>query len=273
MSSAPAQRAHWDNVKIVLFLLLAGDAFFIGIHLVHVSSNTLLQNAMYSIQTDGGFSEWFQYLKEGWIAILCFALWKRTRSLFLVGWAFLFGYLLLDDSMQFHESGGESVSRHLHLTGMFGLRAQDLGELVVSGVMGLIFLFTIGLTYLRAPLNDKNVSRDFAFLVAVLVAFGVGVDSFHSIVASSTSYKTATITLGVIEDGGEMISMSIICWYAFDLFTRHGVVAEPRAWRRLKTHSPPDARYTRTTSRRRLSRDSTASHAARNSSDHPSDAA
>lgn len=233
MDTRAARNDQWDALRLFLFLMLASDAFFIGIHLVHISSSTLLQDALYSIETDGSFSEWFQYVKEGWIALLCFTLWKRTKSVFYVGWALLFGYFLLDDSMSIHEAGGESISRHLHIPPSFGLRPQDIGELIVSAVVGSILLSTIALTYLRAPLNEKNVSRDFFFLVLTIVAFGVGVDTFHSFISNYTSHRWIKLTLGMLEDGGEMIAMSWSCWYAIDLCVRNGVAAPTRVWRRL----------------------------------------
>lgn len=241
MQTLPEEHSHWAAAKTLLFLLLAADALFIGVHLVHVLSGTYLQDALYSIETDGGFSEWFQYIKEGWIAILCFALWKRTRSIFLVGWAFLFGYFLLDDSMQIHELGGESIGRHLHLSGIFGLRPQDLGELAVSGIVGLVFLFTIGFTYLKAPRNEKHISQDIAFLVAMLVVAGVGVDALHAIVVLETKNLPLQITLALLEDGAEMLVMSVICWYAFGLLLQNGVAEEERVWRRIQRWFVPVA--------------------------------
>ena len=50
------------QLRLLLTLLLAADAAFIVIHLVHIATPYLL-NDLYSIEADGGFAEWFQYTK------------------------------------------------------------------------------------------------------------------------------------------------------------------------------------------------------------------
>lgn len=233
MRTPPDERAHWDAAKLFLLLLLVADVMFIGLHLVRASSITYLQDPLYSIETDGGFSEWFQYIKEGWVALLFFALWKRTGSIFHAGWAFLFVYFLLDDSVQIHELGGESISRHLGYKHIFGLRPQDLGELSVAAVVGMVVLLTIAFTYPRAPRNDKHVSHDIGFLVVLLVIAGVGVDMVHSVVFRESQNEALKVGLAILEDGAELVIMSLSVWYASSLLMRDGVASEERVWKRI----------------------------------------
>jgi hypothetical protein len=51
----------------VLLLCLGADAILILIHVLHLYSG-IFSNPYYSIATDRGFGESFQYIKEGWIA-------------------------------------------------------------------------------------------------------------------------------------------------------------------------------------------------------------
>jgi hypothetical protein len=235
------ETAPQNAATMLLFLLLAADAFFVGIHFVHISPAPYLKDALFSIETDGGFSEWFQYIKFGWISLLCLALWRRTGGRFLAGWGFLYGYFLLDDSVQIHEVGGESIARHLHYAGVLGLRPQDLGELTVSAIVGSVFLFTIALTYRKASRNDKWISQDFAFLVGLLVAAGVGVDLLHSIVGGESHNRSLTLAFGLLEDGGEMIAATLTTWYAFRLYAANGVADDERVWRWLARNLLPGA--------------------------------
>ena len=62
----------------LLVLLLDADVAFL---LLHISNKLLsLSNALFSLDTDGGYSEVFQYIKEYWIAIVLFAVCWRTRE-------------------------------------------------------------------------------------------------------------------------------------------------------------------------------------------------
>lgn len=94
-------------------------------------------------------------------------------------------------------------------------------------------LFTVAFTYPRAPRNDKNVSHDVGFLVVLLVIAGVGVDMLHSVIVRESQNEALKVGFALLEDGGELIIMSFIVWYAFSLLVRDGVAAEERVWRRI----------------------------------------
>src|SRR5687768_5884262 len=63
---------------LVLVILVAADAAFVALHL----SNRFLpsRNPLFSLSTDGGYAELFQYLKEGWVAAVLFVVCWRTRQ-------------------------------------------------------------------------------------------------------------------------------------------------------------------------------------------------
>lgn len=209
-------------LRLFLTLLLAADAAFIGIHLVHIATPYLLNN-LYSIEADGGFAEWFQYVKEFWVVILAATLWRRTGNIFFAGWMLLYGYLLCDDSFSIHEIAGDIAYRHLGFGPAFGLRATDLGELFINGLMGTAFLVLIGSGYLKADKNAREISRDLTMLFVILVGFGVGLDMLHSMITP----LWARYALGLIEDGGEMLTMSVTCWYLFTVVDRNGLAPVP----------------------------------------------
>src|SRR6185503_334165 len=108
----------------------------VAIHLVHLTT-PYLSGLLYSIETDGGFAEWFQYTKELWTIILAIMIWRRTRRPWIAGWILAFVYFLADDTISIHEIGGDIAYRHLGLGPALGLRAQDFGELLVTGMAGV----------------------------------------------------------------------------------------------------------------------------------------
>lgn len=206
-----------NQAGIFLLLLISADTAFVIVHLVHGLS-PFLSNSLYSLETDRGYSEIFQYVKTYWIVLMLAALWWRTREYVYVTWMLLYAYLLCDDAFQIHERGGDAIARHWGYESALGLRAQDFGELTAAGMFGLAFLVLIVIMSLRSTRDAKNASKDLALLFGVIVFFGVIIDMLH-IVAGSGYAKGV---FGIVEDGGEMFAMSVACWYVLNLVERRG---------------------------------------------------
>jgi hypothetical protein len=218
-----------NQVGIVFLLLVFTDSAFVILHLVHELS-PFLRNSSYSLETDRGYSEIFQYVKTYWIVITLAALWRLTRAYVYVTWMLLYAFLLCDDAYRIHERAGVAIAAHWGYESALGLRAQDFGELTVTGVIGLAFLALIGSMYLRSAWDARNASKDLTLLFGVMVFFGVIIDMLH-IVAGGDYGK---LVFGVVEDGGEMFAMSFVCWYALNLVERRGK-APTSLWRLTRT--------------------------------------
>lgn len=216
--------------KKLLYLFLVTDIAFIIIHLIHVYSDTLsnvyfslAQNRRYaeifeyikepyfSLERDRGYAEIFQYIKEYWIAILLGVIAVKKRSIFYLSWFLLFVYLLFDDSLAIHEKLGVLISDKLGLSEALNLRARDFGELLVSGFFGLFFLILIGTAYRFGDSAFRKASRVLIKMLLALVFCGIVVDMAHIAVGS----RSLDPILATLEDGGEMIVMSIIAWFVF----------------------------------------------------------
>jgi hypothetical protein len=208
------------NAGEFLGLLIAGDLLLIGLHLLYIYSRYFsdigFSSSAFSVTRDGGLGETYQYLKMFWIVLLLTGVSVRTGRLSYVSWALLFLYLLLDDSLQLHERLGSMVASRMGYAPAFHLRAQDFGELTVVGSVGLFFACVLALTWWRGDQEFRRVSRGLALLFGVVVLFGVGVDMLHSMADS----PALTAALALLEDGGEMVAMSFVCWYAYRVFLR-----------------------------------------------------
>src|SRR5688572_20266475 len=136
--------------SIFLLLLIAADAAFGILHVVNRLSPLPGSSYLYHLGADGGYAEMFQYLKTYWIVIMLGALCSRTREPVYAAWMLLYGYLLCDDALRIHERAGGAIAAALSYQPALGLRAQDFGELSVSGVAGFVFLVSISTMYLRA---------------------------------------------------------------------------------------------------------------------------
>lgn len=195
----------------LLWMLLGADIVFIIIHLLHYYTS-FAESELYTVTKDRGYPEIFQYVKEFWITVLLFTLLIRERQIVYGTWSLLFGYLLLDDSFQIHEKMGGKFADYVHHASFMKLAAQDFGELVASVVAGVIFFSLIGAAYCVASSETRRVCKQLALLLGAIIFFGVFVDAVHSTLASSSW----DVPLGTVEDGGEMLAMSVTCWYVFN---------------------------------------------------------
>lgn len=210
----------------ILFLLFGADLLFIILHFLHTYT-PYFSDAHFSAFKDRGFAEIFQYVKEYWI-VLVFAwlsILKSTRS--YLAWSLLFGYLLLDDSFQIHERLGTIAANYLNYQTVYNLRAQDFGELTVNMTVGLVLLLAISGAYYWGKKDFRRDSQTIILMLVALAIFGVGVDLIHVMIgkiAGKSSFFYEAI--GVIEDGGEMLVLSAICWYSMNVLREERSVSD-----------------------------------------------
>lgn len=196
----------------VLVVLLTSDIAFILLHILYVYTG-LLPSSLYSLARDRGYAEFFQYTKQLWVVILLLLLGiKQRRGLYGV-FSLLFLYFLVDDYGEIHENLGRLLAEVLRFGPRLGLRAVDFGELLVSAVFGLLFAMAIALVYLLSDRTTRRVALHLIALVAVLAGFGVGLDMVEIIV----DHAGISRLLVILEEGGELLVMSVIVWFVMHL--------------------------------------------------------
>ena len=161
----------------------------------------------------------YQYLKFLAIIVSLIITALKNASLLYVAWTSDFVYFLLDDSLRVHERVGRYIAANLNFVPPLGLKLYDYGQLAVSATAGIILLLPLVWAYKNGSRMFREVSQDLALLILLLIFFGVVVDMAHS--AIKLGWKI-TFLLGVIEDGGEMLSVSLILWYVFLMMVRNG---------------------------------------------------
>lgn len=217
--ATPEQPSLLATARTLLLLLLAADVAFIVLHVVSVETSWL-RGRPFSLEQDNGLPEAFQYVKQFWIALCMLTLFRRTREVVYLGWVVVFGFLLLDDAFQFHEHVGQWLGQTYSLPVAFGLRPDDIGELLFAAFIGLVTALLIGFGFWHGDHDARIVTRDTAMLVVVLAVFGVGCDILH-VIAHFKGSLTAQLLL-ILEDGGEMIVVSIIAAYIFNVVIHEG---------------------------------------------------
>lgn len=186
MTLLRAPRAPWT----LLTLLLVVDAIFMALHYISIWGVSIwgvggvpapdwLNSARFRVDVDWGYGEGFGYLKLLLVIGLLFHL-RRRYGLSAVVWSLVFSYVLLDDAFTVHEHDGALLTGRLMLTPSYGLRAQDVGELLVWGGVGIVLGGLVVVAYLRASEAERRFSAGLCLLFAVLVFFGASVDMAHS---------------------------------------------------------------------------------------------
>ncbi|GIK58289.1 MAG: hypothetical protein BroJett015_39520 [Chloroflexota bacterium] len=188
-----------------------GDALFILLHLALVFTPLSAAKAFY-LDVDGGVAEWYQYLKLALIAWLLAVLARQQRQPLYTVWLALFAFLLLDDALRLHETAGLWLANQTVLPPLVGLRPRDLGELLLTGMVALSLLTALVLAYQASQARARCFSQ---FLILALLALGivgVGMDMLEQM---ATGWHVLHELLIVIEDGGELIVVSVMIWLVY----------------------------------------------------------
>jgi hypothetical protein len=164
----------------------------------------LVHDIRFAVTTERGYGEWFQYAKAAAVALLLLR--ARGKSPVVFVWAGLFAYLMVDDAFAVHESFGRFAAPVLGLPAIGSLRPEQMGELLFYAVIGLVFITALAVLLRGGDPEGRSLSVALALPFTLLVFFGVVMDMLHSL-ARDSSYRYAT---GVIEDGGEMVAMSVL---------------------------------------------------------------
>jgi hypothetical protein len=204
----------------MLAMMLLADAVFVQLHRLHLQG---VLDARFSLELERSIPEYYQHAKELLAAMLMFGMFLRYGDAQALCWAGLFGYLFADDAFQIHERVGSALATAgVHLP-VPGLEAEFAAELAVSAGVGLILLAALAYAWRHGSQTGRRVTLRLLVALAGLAAFGVGIDALHSmIVHDPWRYR-----LGIVEDGGELLSMTVLLWLAF-VHTVEGRAASPR---------------------------------------------
>jgi hypothetical protein len=216
-TTAVAHLVPQIDARLVWFCmaLLGIDAFFIGVFSIHeiyiklYNENSRILGTRWNIEHDDSYAETFGYLKSTLIVFLLISIpqvWKRSTYL-----AFLpiFTFVLLDDALQVHERLGLRIEEALALQRFDVLMRIDPGQLLVWTIVGLPLLAVAVAGVVRSPEEDRRNGILLIGALAVLALFAVVVDMAH--VVLKRAFRGADDLFIVIEDGGEQITLSLMC--------------------------------------------------------------
>lgn len=193
--------------------LFTVDLFFIVLYVVvramrmaH-SSPGFLGAREWRITEERGYPEIFNYLQTLLVVAGNIRLARLTRQLVYVTLAVVFTVVVLDDALGLHEWGGEQLVRLFSIERTPWLRAQDIGEVLAWGIIGLI-VAPLVLAGLRRS-SREHTACGIALLLpfAALVVFAVGVDQLYARLHHISRW--VGVIVDAVEDGGELLSITL----------------------------------------------------------------
>jgi hypothetical protein len=206
------------SVIWICVALICVDIFFIAVFAVDEMLSFLADGNRdrlgreWNIAYDWSYAEIFGYFKSILILGALISIpqvWKRPVYLAFVA---IFVFVLLDDALELHERFGAQIATVLGFRSFGGLRAQDPGEVLVWIMAGIPLLGAAALAIARAPKEDRRNGVLLTAGLALLALFAVVADMAHEVLQNA--FRGANDLFTLIEDGGEQITLSLICGLA-----------------------------------------------------------
>lgn len=195
-----------EQPKRLLVGLVAVDLAFVVLHVLTDGG----RGPITSLDSDRGLAGTWGFGKAAVAAWLVYRVFGRTQLTVYLAWAVTFVTIGLDDFMEIHENLGLKVARAVDLPEVAGLRGQDLGELLVWAALGLPLLVAVLWCLRTADARARRDSVTFLLLIGVLVFFAAGLDALHMAGSDDPTTMWDVTATGVIEDGGELLALSLL---------------------------------------------------------------
>ena len=194
-----------DKLLAVLFITTLFLLFLDGFHFF----TGMLDDPLFDLESDDGLGQYFRFFQEFWIVLLLLLTAARKWRFLCASWAVLFAAYLCDDSMSLHESLGLLLSQHFQLPSVFGMRPQDLGEILVYGTWGVAIMSLVAVAHWLSGAEARLFSMKLLGLVVLLVAVSAGLDTLQAMLHTTWLHAA----LGKLEETGSLMMVSVIVWF------------------------------------------------------------
>ena len=179
----------------------------------------------FSLTRDRSIPEFYGYLMSVTVIVSLVLAFRVTHLYSTRFVALLYGYILFDDALGYHEHGGEALVDLLDIEGG-QVPPIIFGELLAWGLAAMVLDPLLLWCLVRCQPADFGVYLLFALIFVATTVFGAGVDALHLLSSSSASLS---LVLGWVEDGGELIMLSCAAVCAL-LYQQGGALAHRGLW-------------------------------------------
>ena len=210
-----SRRTHALHVLVlgllpVPFLLLAHQLYKWGV--------PLFGSNRWGVNQDRSYIEFLGYLQLTAAAVLLLLVGLRAHGRpVLLAWAGTLAAVVLDDALEWHETGGAALVERGLVPDLPGVPVQALGELAAWGLMGVPVVLVLALAHSASTSPARAASWALGGLTGLLMVFGVGVDLAHDIVEEITDNTVVDVFMIMLEAGGELVGMTTILAFVVHL--------------------------------------------------------
>jgi hypothetical protein len=203
------------NIKyfIPLFILLAIDIVLIVLNAINIY-HPFPNPKLYAIEVDDSYAEDFQNFK--WIimiiALAMIAVFRKEKKYF--AWILVFLFLFLEDVFRIHQSLGLFFYDAFGMTS--GRRGGKIMELFSAAFLGFIFMAPVFEAYKKGDPIFRKQSKAMFILLALFLFCAIVLDQVHRLAMIQYNWKYSVI-LGTLEDGGELITESLLTGYLLSI--------------------------------------------------------
>ena len=207
------KRSHNIQYFIPLFILLTIDIVLIILSVINFY-HPFPDPKLYEIEVDDSYAEDFQNFK--WIimiiALIMIALFRREKK--YIAWMLIFFFLFLEDVFRIHGALGHFFYDTFGMSS--GQRGGKIMELFAAAFLGFIFLAPIFEAYKKGDALFRKHSKAMLILLALFLFCAIVLDQVHRLAIIQYNWKY-NIILGTLEDGGEMITESLLTGYLLSI--------------------------------------------------------
>lgn len=203
-------------------MLLCIDLGFGLAHVVHAVTG-IGDGRDWLVTEDSSYSEFFQYVKIALLVGLLGRWFARLRDPVLGVWTLLFAYVLADDALKVHERVGSYLAVRFGFPDFAKLRSQDYGEMLVIASVGAFFGVLFWVFRSLSPHRNRSAFGPLLLCLVALVFFGGVVDLAHV----ALRFKAVGTYVGLVEDTGEMLAISVACGYVWACLMRQDLSSNP----------------------------------------------
>ncbi len=197
---------------MVLLLLLCADVALIMLHITVTIANP--DPSLCSVSGVCAYMDVYRVVKLFWVVILLASICRLSGRASYASWVFVFTCYVLDDALHLHQQLGDRIARTAETQLLPGVPLQPrYFQLAVLAIAGILLMGIVAWTYAKSPTGFRKMSNDIFLFLGALAFFGLIVD-----LATALKFGPPLLFgLGIVEDGGELVVVSLIVWYAFRL--------------------------------------------------------
>ncbi|WP_300246697.1 hypothetical protein [Antarcticimicrobium sp.] len=200
---------------------LAADCMFLVIHavfgLLTMRGVVEVWPDFFNVDRDWGGGEIFSYIKWALTIGAVVACFMKSRKPIFLGLGGLFLICLLDDSIGLHERGTLWLVDEFTIYRYFGAMQGVVGELIAWASLGIPAVACLGAGWWMSNSRDRRLILPGLMFFAGVVVSAVGMDVIHS---SLPDRSLAAGLVGMLEEGGEMIFLSLLLAFVWGLLRR-----------------------------------------------------